>query len=237
VQSASIQDSRTMLRSPASWLLVAICLPGLLWSCTLTARASGPALNSQISFDIPAQPLDQALDAFGAVSGLQIFYESALTAGRHSSELKGSFDPQGALRILLRGSDLTARVIATGTLSIAKLADAEINEARRQTEVAYFPYFGLLQAGVMKVLCSRPETRPGNYHIALQYWIDVRGKIARLRLIGSSGTNERDAAIMDAVQGLTLPPPGNMPQPVTMAIEPVQQIGCPTAVVDDGRGR
>jgi hypothetical protein len=139
---------------------------------------------------------------------------------------------------LLRGSDLTARVIATGTISIAKLTDADINETRRQTDVAYFPYFGLLQAGVMKALCSRAETRPGNYHIALQYWIDVRGKIARLRLIGSSGTSERDAAIMDAVQGLTLPPPGgDMPQPVTMAIEPVQQIGCPTAVVESGRGR
>ncbi len=36
------------------------------------------AQEQRIDFDMAAQPLDQALNAFGAVTGLQIFYEAAL---------------------------------------------------------------------------------------------------------------------------------------------------------------
>jgi TonB family protein len=195
-------------------------------------RANGPIL-----FDIPAQPLDQALDAFGAASGLQIFYENSLTSGRRSTAVHGRFDRQGALRILLQGSGLAGRVIATGTISIAKLRDADAAPANGSAEAAYLPYYGRVQADVMKMLCGRAVIRPGNYRIALQYWIDARGRIARLTLIGSSGNDERDSAIMAAVKTLSLPPPGDMPQPVTMAIEPVQPDGCPSADAEESRGR
>jgi hypothetical protein len=237
VRSASNPDIRTLASLVSRWLLLVVCMGGSLLSWTVVARSSGLAPNGLIPLDIPAQPLDQALDAFGAASGLQIFYESGLTAGRHSTALKGTFDPQVALRVLLQGSDLTARVIAVGTISVAKLRDADVAEAKRQAEANYLPYYGMLQAGVMKALCIRAETRPGNYHIALQYWIDVGGKVARVRLIGSSGANERDAAIIEALRGLILSPPGDVPQPVTMAIEPVQQGSCPGAMIEGARVR
>jgi TonB family protein len=209
---------------------------GFLFSPSVFAQ-SDLRTNGPILFDIPAQPLDQALDAFGAVSGLQIFYENASTSGRRSTAVHGTFDRQVALRILLQGSGLAARVIATGTISVAKLGDADAAPANGSAEAAYLPYYGRLQADVMKMLCGKTETRPGKYHIALQYWIDARGRIASLTLIGSSGNHERDSAIMAAVKALSLPPPGDMPQPVTMAIEPVQPDGCPSADAEETRGR
>ena len=184
----------------------------------------------RMTYDLPVQPLDNALDAFGAVSTLQVFYEASLTKGRNSTEVKGVFAPQAALQLLLRGSGLSARVIAPNTISIAPEAgDGLDNAAARQLKRESIRYFGAMQADLLKALCENATTRPGNYHIAIQYWLDASGRIARLRLIGSSGRPDRDAAIVATLQNVALRPPGNMPQPVTMTIEPSapeQLAGC-----------
>lgn len=204
---------------------MAVCLQSCLSPAALAQSLRTPATGS-IAFDIPAQPLDQALEAFGAVSGLQIFYDNALTNGHRSTAVKGAFEPPAALQILLGGSGLTVRIIAVGTISVAKPPDADAL-SKRQADRAYLPYYGLLQASIMKALCTSAQTRPGTYHIALQYWIDPAGQIARFKLLGSSGNDKRDAAVMTAMQGLILPPPRDMPQPVTMAIEPTPSADCP----------
>jgi len=219
----------------ARCVLVAVGLHGLLLRDVALAQSNGMPARS-IAFDIPAQPLDRALDAFGAATGLQIFYENALTSGNRSSPVKGAFEPQAALRMLLGESGLTARLIAPGTISLARPRDADAVLARRQKELFYRPYYGFLQQGVMAALCGRAETRPGTYHITLQYWIDPAGRIARFNLIGSSGSGERDTAVMAAIQQIVLPPPGDMPQPVTMAIEPAQQVACASENAEAPRG-
>jgi Secretin and TonB N terminus short domain/TonB C terminal len=209
-------------------LAAALCL-GLC----IGASAVGAAARAPIDFDIPAQPLDRAFAAVGAASGLQIFYETALTDGRRSAEVRGQLEPETALRLLLRGSGLTARLIAAGTISITPGREEEEAAAvavQRQVKHAYLPYYGYLQAGVMTALCADPRTRPGRYHIALQYWIDATGRIAEVKLIGTSGSAARDTAIIAALQGVALPPPGAMPQPVTMAVEPTgpsDPVACP----------
>jgi hypothetical protein len=57
-----------------------------------------------IVFDIPSEPLAEALQAFSQRSGVELFYESAITAGLKSPTLKGSFTPRDALRQLLAGT-------------------------------------------------------------------------------------------------------------------------------------
>jgi hypothetical protein len=214
----------------ARCLILIVSLNGGIPSEAAAAESDGAPPAGLIVFDIPAQPLDQALDAFGAASGLQVFYENSLTSGRRSTAVKGTFAAEPALRMLLSGSGLMARVIAPGTISVAAPDSMDARSLAKQgPDVAYRPYYGFLQAGVMKMLCRTAETRPGSYHIALQYWIDPWGRIARVKLIGSSGNDERDGAIVDAMQALVLPPPGDMPQPVTMAIEPIQPIDCAPA--------
>jgi TonB family protein len=179
-----------------------------------------------IAFNIPAQALDQALDAFGTASGSQIFYEAALTAGHKSTELKGTFDRETGLRILLSASGLTDRSIAANTITIVQLNDTD---GLRQAKRAAFSYYGFIQTGTMKALCRDARTVPGTYRVTMQYWIDPSGHIAQLRLIGSSGDQERDDAIIRVMRTATFQAPmRNIPQPITLAIEPTPEdvAGC-----------
>jgi len=182
---------------------------------------AGPVGTRVIAFEIPAQPLDAALDAFSAASSIQVFYENSLTEGRRSTEVKGKFAPQTALRLLLFKSGLTARMIAPSTISIAKPQAAETPDAaERQAKRSYLPAYGLMQAGIMKALCGHAATRPDDYRIVLQYLLSASGRVEHLKLIRSSGDGNRDVAIIGALQDIVLLPPGEMPQPVTIAIEP-----------------
>jgi TonB family protein len=197
------------------------------------------ATDRRINFDIPAQPLDRALDAYGAASGFQLFYESALAATRRSNAVKGVFDRETALGILLQGSDLTARSIAPDTMSIA--APDQTDEVLRQSKRASVAYYGIMQGSIMKALCQSAETRPGSYRMAIQYWIDTAGRIANFRLLESSGDKERDDAVGRAIQTIVFQPTlGNIPQPITFAIEPSppeELAGCMPGRIDSARIR
>jgi hypothetical protein len=225
MQLMNIPGCRLSLDPPVvRGFLVAVCLGILVGSGargSAAQRVDGLMVTGSINFDIPAQSLDEALNAFSAASRVQVFYENSLTEGRRSTEVKGVFELQTALRLLLFGSGLTVRIIAANTFSIAKPQVAEAPDpAERQAKRAYVPYYGLLQAGVVKALCASVATRPGDYSVALQYSLNPSGRVERLKLIRSSGNGKRDAAIIGALQNIMLLPPGDMPQPVTIAIEP-----------------
>ncbi|NZA27169.1 TonB-dependent receptor [Luteimonas sp. SJ-92] len=55
-------------------------------------------------FDIPAQPLGDALQAFARASRQQVSFDGAALAGKTSSGLSGDYLPEEALRRLLEGS-------------------------------------------------------------------------------------------------------------------------------------
>src|ERR1700761_5259610 len=85
-----------------------------VWLLTDCACAQQP----RIELDVPAQPLDQALKAFGAATGSQVFYETGLTVGRMSKKVQGVYEREAALQVLLRESELAARTIAADTFTI-----------------------------------------------------------------------------------------------------------------------
>jgi iron complex outermembrane recepter protein len=70
------------------------------------AQNANPA---QGNFDIPAQPLANALITFGRQSGLQVTAQGPLVEGRSSSAIQGSYSPAEALSRLLTGTGLTYR--------------------------------------------------------------------------------------------------------------------------------
>ncbi|TKT77660.1 TonB-dependent receptor [Aquamicrobium sp. LC103] len=69
------------------------------------------------SFDIPAQPLASALNAFGRQSGLQVTLAASTSRGVAASPVRGSLTPQQALSRLLAGTGISFR-IANGTAVI-----------------------------------------------------------------------------------------------------------------------
>ncbi|WP_411036333.1 TonB-dependent receptor plug domain-containing protein [Shinella sp. BYT-45] len=66
-------------------------------------------------FDIPAQSLASALNAFGRQSGLQVSLAAATSRGVTSTAVKGDFTPQEALARLLEGTGTRHSITADGT--------------------------------------------------------------------------------------------------------------------------
>ena len=74
------------------------------------------------AFDIPAQPLAQALTAFGRQSGLQVAFDPAATAGKASAAVSGSMTAEQALRQLLAGSGLSYQFTSARAVTVSGVA-------------------------------------------------------------------------------------------------------------------
>src|SRR5882757_8439106 len=84
---------------------------------TLEAQADRTA-----AFDIPEQPLAQALTAFGRQSGLQIAVDTAATAGKSSPGISGAMTYDEALRRLLAGTGLTYQFTSASAVTVGGMA-------------------------------------------------------------------------------------------------------------------
>ena len=83
-------------------LILALAAPGL-------ARAAGAepaAISDAIRFDIPAQPLAEALNAFGRQAGVQVTGDAAATDGLRSQPLAGRFTIDEALTRMLADGEI-----------------------------------------------------------------------------------------------------------------------------------
>lgn len=76
-------------------------------------------LADPVAIDIPAQPLDTALTAFGMQTRLTVVADPALVRGKKVPAVTGSMEPAAALDALLKSSGLTATV-QNGTVTLRK---------------------------------------------------------------------------------------------------------------------
>jgi hypothetical protein len=175
-------------------------------------------------FDIPAQPLTSALDAYSAVTGLEVFYDGGLSFGSRSATVKGLFPPTIALQALLAGTGLMARrTDANGFTIRAAPPQAAISgpTADRTPPQAYDPYFSTLQKSVSTALCKGPETEPGTEQVLLRLWVGSDGRVLRGEPVSQMRQGVRAAAILRRLQDLWIgPPPQGMPQPIIMVVFP-----------------
>jgi TonB-dependent siderophore receptor len=79
-------------------------------------------------YDIPGGPLGQALNQLGRTIGVAISYDQALVAGKITQGLHGSYSPEQALEILLRGVSLRAVSDGSGGFVVAAMP-AEVKPA------------------------------------------------------------------------------------------------------------
>ncbi|MBV8927052.1 MAG: STN domain-containing protein [Bradyrhizobium sp.] len=181
---------------------------------------SAPAQQTLV-YDIAGQNLDSAIKAFVRVSGVQVFFETALTTGRRSMPVKGRFATPDALKTLLDGTGLSASrtdvdafVIAPGSRQDTDTSASAVLRDDR--------FLAALQNSVLDALCRDPQTRPGSYKVGLELWIGQDGIIRHSALIGSTQDPERDLALLRNLQGaaIAVSPPSNVPQPLIMRIRP-----------------
>ncbi|TAJ84983.1 MAG: TonB-dependent siderophore receptor [Reyranella sp.] len=71
-----------------------------------------------VDFNIPAQPLAQALTQFGRQSGLQVAVDAAAVAGKSSGGVYGMMSAQSALQQVLAGTGITYRFTSPTAVSV-----------------------------------------------------------------------------------------------------------------------
>ncbi len=112
---------------PGSMLLATTVLAMALLAGVTSARASqsmqiAQAATVRHSFHIAAQPLSNALTAFGQQSGMQVSVDAALIRGVSTPGVMGTMTPEQALGRLLSGTGFTYHIAAGNTITLQKLA-------------------------------------------------------------------------------------------------------------------
>lgn len=72
-------------------------------------------------FDIPAGPLNSALDRFARAAGVNLSYDPALITGRSTPGLAGQYGIEAALQALLAGTDIEARAQSGGGFVLRRM--------------------------------------------------------------------------------------------------------------------
>jgi hypothetical protein len=200
-------------------VLFAASFASIVWACQaqIVRRESGPELGRQIQFNIPAQPLREALFAYTKATGLGVLIDDDMTSGRRSAMVQGSLPPELALKALLAGTGLDYQYIATAAFTLVPAPVVPERDASRDES-----YFRSIQSIVKSTLCSRSLTLPGGYRVVVQLWINMSGVVLRSALLASTGNAVRDRMLSQMLDGLPLgvAPPAGLPQPVTLIILP-----------------
>lgn len=189
----------------------------------LLLSSAAAAQDGVHAYDIPAQPLEQAVERFSVISGWSVMYSGDLAAGRSSHALRASLMPLPALQMLLQDTGIEAEVIGEqrvvlrrGTSSAAEPGvGVDLPEAERRRR------YGGLQQRLRAAFCDDPEIAPGRYAATLRFRVDAEGQVQQPELLSGSGSARRDARLLQALQGLVLArDAAALPQPVTLQIRP-----------------
>src|SRR3954465_1472111 len=100
----------------------------LVLSTSAAALASGAtaqtAAEATADYDLPAQPLGTSLRAVAVRSGFNILAPASLIGDRQAPALKGRYTAVQAIRLVLAGSGLRARIEGAGIIVEQDIADA-----------------------------------------------------------------------------------------------------------------
>lgn len=214
------------------WILWGVCA-ALCWRPAMAQET----LLRVFEFDLPAQPLQSALEQYSNVTGSSVVYRTALAVGRRSAAVKGIYTPEAALRMLIEGSGLAAEYTAANAFILRPAAreDRAASAARRadgSRGAFYRSYYGVVQAGVREALCRNAVTRAGGYRAAISFEVSPMGRVERARVLDSTGDRAKDDEIVLALDQTVLDkaPPPDLLQPFVMLIlpqSPEHDRGCP----------
>ena len=218
------------------FVVLALAIEGLMAPAIAQSTAVGP----ETTFNIPSEPLAIAIQAFSQASGVEVLYESSITAGRHSAAVEGRYSAQAALMQLLGGAgfsvrftranavvlsvpsakdDLPAtRAVTHFDLSLDTIRVAAGTERPDDTRLREFSE--TVQSEVEAMLRKDAKIRSGNYRIRVRLWIDPSRTVRHAELAQSTGDQARDVAIETSLQGFVISrvPPPNTPQPMRVIV-------------------
>lgn len=208
------------------------------------ASAAGPGARKVQLFNIPAQPLSPALQAYSGVTGNQVICDSRLAANRRSSPVVGLFTAETALRMLLDGTELTIRytgpqditlmaLSGPGASGVADPADLDAGAgvmvldtlhvdvpAGSEKRPDYADYGRTVRLEIKRSLAQDTETTNRIFDVMIDLWVDREGRIRQPHLLQSTGRPRLDAAIRRVLEATTVKqvPPIGLPQPIRIAV-------------------
>jgi Secretin and TonB N terminus short domain len=176
-------------------------------------------------FDIPSQPLEDALMSYAAVTGVEVFVDHALAADQKSAPVQGVYTFEEALRALLRPTGLYIRRAADQGYTLVAPAAQEPPIGRMpewSADPARNHFFTALQTALKRALCASPQSAPGQYRAAIAIWIGPAGDIVDARVLGADVEDQAASNLAARIVRVSVgeaPPPG-LEQPVTFVILP-----------------
>ncbi|MDR3493349.1 MAG: TonB family protein [Ancalomicrobiaceae bacterium] len=208
---------------------VLLASASLVANSTVAAGTDAPAarneqavdINAPVAFDIPAQALASALDAYSLAAHREVVYNGELAVGRRSGGVKGSFTPEAALNVLLEGTELLPRYMAADAFVLV-VDDHPFVRVNTAPADVVMHYYGRIQMSLRQAFCGNRRTQPGDYRVAVGFRIGPSGAVSRAELLDSTGDRQLDAMITDTVRGLAIgaPPPQGFAQPVVLMVTP-----------------
>lgn len=237
----------TRVRTIAAWrgLLLAATLAGIIpfegsraqdAMATVPPVSAPPAASARVyDFDIPGQSLVAALEQFNKVTGIEIFYDARLVAGRISSDAVGRMTAPQALDRLLAESSLGRVVTNTGMISLILQPDdptiltaapvagpiLQLNTLHVVSPVPAYDhrYYATAVAYAVQGALQRDAVlRHVNYRADINVWLSRTGEVLHLEFLSGSGDQYR--AIADRLKRLPIgmAPPLDLEQPVRINI-------------------
>jgi len=194
--------------------LLSVAALGVLLTWPSVAR-----VDTTVRFDMPAQPLSQALAAFSEQTGISILVTSDLITNKTATPVHGRLAPTTALRRLLETTDLEVRRVGESALTLLPRRGAR-DAVTAPTGTTVTPaYAGAVQNHLGRLLCRRHPDRFGRFRLALQLWIATDGRIERVHVLDSKDASRWGAAVRNALEGSRLaPPPAAQPSPLTVLL-------------------
>lgn len=127
--------SITLMRKPLVQALAWALLGAAVWQPhqVVQAQTVVQAAGEEISLNVPAGSLDEALSEFGRQAGVQIVVNAEVTAGLSSQGVSGRMSVASGLHRLLAGTGLEAMQGARGGYTLRKAAGVASLEAVRVT--------------------------------------------------------------------------------------------------------
>ena len=105
----------------------------LIASTVLAGGVFGPvvahlqqAVAQTVNFNIPAQPLSSAIAAFIKATGWEVGFTTQAVSGKRSAPVRGAMSPAQALRTLLEGTGVAARISGPSTAALTAGEAAEV---------------------------------------------------------------------------------------------------------------
>ena len=120
-------------------IILLLGLPAMVIGASPVSAAQ--TKQQQLHFQIPAQPLANALIAFSRQSGWQVSAESALLTGLSGSSVEGGMSPEKALARLLRGSGLQWEATSADSASILPPTESDVLLIKSTPITAMAPVF------------------------------------------------------------------------------------------------